>query len=176
MNTGPRTPPGRMSILRPVGAVLFLLLSGCVTEPSPRERSVPPPPADARATSVQIFAAAPRDTDTNGFGDMIAVTVYLFDEQRYPLPIALPGRMRFDLRDPGGATLASWSFDETQTAQAAQPLAPGPGYRFDLSIIERARDDHASGEALLWARFLPRDGPEVSSAGGVALRLGRVLP
>jgi len=137
---------------------------------------MPPPPSDARATSVQIFAAAPRDTNANGFGDTIAVTVYLWEEQRYPLPITVPGEMRFALKDSSGTVMSEWVFSAEDTEGASQMMAPGPGYRFDLSVLDKGGDVLEGGEALLSVEFRPASGRPVRSAGGVALRLGRVSP
>ncbi len=147
---------------------------GCVTEPSARHRDVASPPSDVHATSVQIFAAAPRDTNSNGYGDTISVTMYLFDEQRYPLPIAVSGSVRFDLKSGSGAVIASWGFSREETRRVLQSMAPGPGYRFELSLLDKGGDKLENQEALLTVEFQPESGAPVKSPGGVALRIGRV--
>jgi len=155
-------------------AALMLAASGCITEPSAHHKDVPPPPSDARATSVQIFASAPRDTNANGFGDTMAVTVYLFDEQRYPLPIAVPGALRFDLRTAKGEPISAWTFLADDVGRSLQAMAPGPGCRFELSLLERGTDIIDNQEAVLTAEFTPTTGRPVRSAGGVAMRVGKV--
>lgn len=157
-------------------AALVALAAGCVTEKSPRHKDVPPPPSDARATSVQLFAAAPRDTNSNGYGDSILVTVYLFDEQRYPLSLALPGALTFDLRSAKEKPIASWSFGPEETARHVETLGPGPGYSFELRLLDKASDVMEGQEASLTVEFVATTGQRVRSAGGTALRLGRVSP
>lgn len=153
-----------------------LLAAGCVTEPSARHRDVPPPPADVHVTSVQTFASAPRDTNSNGYGDTVAVTIYLWDEQHYPLPIAIPGAFSFELKSTKGAVLAAWAFSQEETARVMQSMGPGPGYHFDLSLLAKGTDVLEAQEALLTVEFAPATGAPVRTPGGVALRVGRVSP
>lgn len=160
-------------------AALLLALplwAGCVTEGGGRQtRSLPAQPLSAEATTVQIYATPPRDTDANGYADTVSVTIFLWDEQRYPGPILISGTMKFEFRRPDGTVLAQWAMTREQVASAAQQFHPGPGYSFNLGLPGAGIPDKLDAQAVdLSVVFTPEKGKPVASLGGTTLRLGRI--
>jgi hypothetical protein len=101
--------------------------------------------------------------------------VYLFDEQRHPMPLLLAGTMLFEFHRPDGTTMAKWSMTEEMVAAASQHLPPGPGYVFTLSLIAANVPDKVETQAVdLSVTFTPKRGKPVTSLGGTTLRLGRI--
>lgn len=156
-----------------IGALALAVLSGCVTS-NPRARPVPSQPGDVAPSAVQLFAAAPRDTNGNSYVDSVAVTVFVFDQLRSVVPIAVPGSFTFRMTKPDGTMLAEWVIDEEQTQRALQPMPPGPGYLFDLSLLTRFKDVLEFQTVDLTGEFVPVGGKSVRSAGGASLRLGKI--
>ncbi len=154
-------------------AASLLGIPACVTT-NPRARDVPPQPSDASPSAVQLFAASPRDTNGNGYVDSVAVTVFVFDQQRSVVPIAVPGSFTFRMTRPDGTVLAEWTFDEEQTHRVLQPMPPGPGYLFDLSLLGKSKDALEYQSVDLTGEFQVKGGKPVRSAGGAALRLGKI--
>lgn len=149
------------------------VVSGCVTT-NPRARDVPRQPSDVAPSAVQLFASSPRDTNGNGYVDSVAVTVFVFDQQRSVVPIAVPGSYTFRMTRPDGSVLAEWEMDESQTQKALQPMPPGPGYLFDLSLLTKSKDTLDFQAVDLTGEFQPVGGKAVRSAGGAAIRLGKI--
>lgn len=147
-------------------------VSGCVTD-EPRKADIPPQPDNARPTTVQVVAGNPRDTNGNGYIDSVGVTVFLWDEMRSPIPLALPGQFVFELKKTDGTDLGKWEFDETRTAAAMVRRSAGPAYIFDLSILGQASDKVDSQQVDLGATFRPKSGEVVRSAAGTGLRFGK---
>lgn len=164
--------PGRAGL--PLMALVGLVLGGCVTEGGRPTRSFPRQPESVQATIIQAYATPPRDTNANGYADTVNVTVYLFDE-KYPVPILLPGVMVFEFRKPDGSAVAQWSMTQEQVASAAKQLPPGPGYDFILSLVAASVSDRLEPQAVdLSVTFAPTWGNAVTSLGGTTLRLGRI--
>jgi len=123
---------------------------------------------------VQLFAASPRDTNGNGYVDSVAITVFVFDQQRSVVPIAVPGSFTFRMTKPDGSVLAEWVLDEAETQKTLQPMPPGPGYLFDLSLLDKTKDTLDYQAVDLTGEFQPVGGKAVRSAGGAAIRLGKI--
>lgn len=155
-----------------MGAVI-ICVGGCVTS-NPRAHEIPPQPSDAAPSAVQLFASSPRDTNGNGYVDSVAVTVFVFDQQRSIVPIAVAGSFTFRMTRPDGTVLAEWAMDEEQTRRVLQPMPPGPGYLFDLSLLPKTKDTLDYQSVDLTGEFTPKNGKPVRSAGGAALRLGKI--
>lgn len=156
-----------------LGFVLLASVAGCVTS-NPRARPVPSQPSDVAPSAVQLFAAAPRDTNGNNYVDSVAVTVFVFDQARSVVPIAVRGSFTFRMTRPDGSVLAEWTIDEEQTQRGLQPMPPGPGYLFDLSLLAKTKDTLDFQTVDLTGEFLPIGGKAVRSAGGASLRLGKI--
>jgi hypothetical protein len=140
-------------LLLPVAA---LLLAGCSAAP---HGSASRPPNDAEPGVLAITATDFIDTDGNKYRDTSTVVVYVFPESaEYHLPMRAQGSFEFFLEDPSGGVLTTWRFVEGQTIAARRDLAPGPGFVFDLSLLERGTDRFNIPEAELVSVFTPSDG------------------
>lgn len=165
-------PTARVVIVSMVG----LLIAGCVTEDPRRRNSAPAvqAPAGSQPAVLQIFAGAARDTNGNNYVDTVTITAFLFDEQRYDLPIRVEGSFTFRLTRADGTVLAEWQFSPEDGDRALVRMPPGPGYRFDLSLLAKGGDKLEPQAVDLTGVFTPVKGTPVTSAGGATLRLGRI--
>jgi hypothetical protein len=168
----PHPRPTSRSTLTLYFLVLLLLgLPACVTE-NPRHRDIPAPPQAARPSRLVLSVGRfLEDSDSNGYGDLMTVSVYLFDE-RYPhAPISTPGAMQFVLRSPAGKDLRTWSFSHSQTSAALTNLPAGPGFTFRLSLRDHGSDQLPGMTAELFAIFITPNGESVQS--NVPVRVGK---
>jgi hypothetical protein len=162
-------------------AVLALGLAGggCVTEgppPKPLPREIPTQPEGIHPDRVLSSAGAVlTDTDRNGYVDGLGVTVYLF-AKGYDLPITATGSFEFKLVEAGGAeskVICTWVLDPSATKAAIQKFIPGPGYHFDLSLLDRPGGDKlATQRAELWTRFLPVGAAPIETRSPLTVNLG----
>lgn len=170
MISGPRAAGG----LSCAAVIAGMMLAGCAGRTTNGDRQFPTQPAEVVASRMTISAALPSDTDLNGYPDTIDLTIFVFDD-RYPIPIDVPGSFVFKLSTSKDATLLrQWEFTPEQARAALRRLPPGPGYLFSLSLIENG-DDHIESQYVdLTAEFLPSKGASVRMRGGSTLRLGKL--
>jgi hypothetical protein len=143
-----------LSALAVLAAAPFLFAS-CAAEPSRRGAR---PPADATPGVLAITATDFIDTDSNKFRDTSTVVLYIFPESaQYQLPMRAEGTFDFALESQG-KPLARWTMDEDRSGAARRQLPPGPGYVFELSLLELGSDRVNAPDAELIATFLPLDG------------------
>jgi hypothetical protein len=136
-----------------VGAVSLALMACAADSGGGRPT---PTPASARPGLLSIAANNFMDTDGNKHRDLSTVVVYIFpDSAQYALPLAADGVFEFTLESADGRPVRHWRFDQRQTAEARRDLAPGPGFVFDLSLLENGSDRIAITEAELVATFHP---------------------
>jgi hypothetical protein len=153
----------------------FIVLAGCVTHHEGRT-AAPATPDSARPGRVAL-AASDRfeDSDANGFRDLATVTAYIIPEAAdYPLPMKARGTFDFVLQTRQGQRLAEWKFDQSQTAEAQYDLAPGPGFIFELSLLQTGGDRIQADEADLLCTFTPDKGESVRSRAPVRVIIGPV--
>jgi len=162
-----------------------MTLTGCQVTPSiwPDPRPIPQAPADARADAiVMMLGVSPRDTNGNGYPDLIAATTYLFD-RRYSPPLYQAGSLIFELYPPGDAgragvePLRTWRYDAESAAKARRSSGFGPCYRFRLSLLDDGGSDEIHFRtADMVCRFEPADGSAPSVRSEVStLQMASVL-
>lgn len=185
-----RRSPGKSRITAPLaagGALLILLLTACQEVRTsgfqrrmpPKPRQTQPAPDGARTDAVVLnVAAAPLDTDGNGYADLIPVTAHLFDT-RYPAPIREAGAFVFTLFLRGGSSapeprpFRQWRIDGAILQAAEGRSAFGVCYHFELSLLDRGDVLPVVGADLVCA-FEPDDGrPPVSPREVSTIQLGR---
>jgi hypothetical protein len=151
--------------------LIAALLAGCSSgQPQPART-----PSTAKPGLVSLTAANFLDTDQNRYADRATVMVFLFPEStQYELPMHAAGEFLFRLETPEGAPIREWRFDQQQTAAAARQLGPGPGYVFELSLLENGTDRVEGSEGLLVGRFTPAAGQPVGTRSGSPVVIGRV--
>lgn len=128
---------GRCSHFVFVFTALFLAaLAGCVTDgprPAPKPK-IGPPPREARADVLLLNVSQPSDTDGDTIPDSVATSVHMFDE-RYQLPVSVPGAVTFRLLDRDAeTTLTEWAFEGEELQRRLMRAQVGPVYRFRLRI------------------------------------------
>jgi hypothetical protein len=150
---------------------LCLLAAGCVSD----KPGAPRTPASAKPGLVSMTAANFLDTNQNRYADRANVMVFIFPASaKYELPMHTPGEFLFRLEDPSGKLVREWRFDEAQTAAAARQLGPGPGYAFELSLLENGTDQLDVPDGMLVCRFTPEGGAPIGTRAGTPVVLGRV--
>ena len=111
-------------------------IAGCVTDginPTPKSK-IGPPPREARADVLLLNVSQPSDTDGDTIPDTVATSVHMFDE-RYQLPVRVPGAVTFRLLDREAETaLTEWAFEGDDLQQRLMRAQVGPVYRFRLRI------------------------------------------
>lgn len=153
-------------------ASAIVFAAGCRTSDGPK--ALPPQPTEVVASRLSASAALPQDTDLNGYPDTIDLTVFVFDD-RYPIPIDLPGSFVFKLSASKDAKLIrEWDIPPDRVAAARRRMPAGPGYVFSLSLIENGGDQIEAQHVDLTAEFRPEKGPLVKARGGSTLRLGKL--
>jgi hypothetical protein len=169
---GSRARPARAAGI--AAAALAILIAGCASSRPGNQPSPPPRSGSARPDTLTIAADNFVDTDGNRYRDSAVVVVYLFSE-KHTLPMQVEGEFAFILQSHSGQRLAEWRFDRQATAAAMQQLPPGPGYIFQLSLLESGTDRIEEREADLIAAFLPASsGPVAPVRRGVPLLVGPV--
>lgn len=163
--------PSRRLLALAALALSFFSLPACVTE-NPRHRDVPAPPPSAHPSRLMLSAGQfLEDSDSNGYGDLITVSVYLFDERYTHAPITTTGTIEFVLRSPAGKDIRTWSFSDAQTKAALTNLPAGQGYTFRLSLRDKGSDQLPGMTAELFAIFKTQSGESVQS--NVPVRVGK---
>lgn len=169
--------PSRLWLLSPSLVLLTLVPSlffvpACVTE-NPRQRHIPAPPIATRPTRLVLSVGRfLEDTDSNGYGDQMTVSVYLFDERYQHAPITSEGVIEFVLRSPSGKDVRTWTFTEVQTKAALTNLPAGPGLTFRLSLRDNGSDQLPGMTAELIAIFKTPAGEVAQSS--VPVRIGKM--
>ena len=146
----------------------------------PKPRKIVPAPADARADALVLtLSTTPRDTNGNGYADLIDTTTYLFD-RRYDPSFHESGVFVFSLYETGGAAFAEaqpireWRFEPQQVALARSWTGFGLCYRFRLSLIDGGTDRLDIGMADMRCRFEPADGRKPMDSSAVSsIQVGR---
>lgn len=146
-------------------------LAGCVTEGGPRDPG--PQPADAVPRSLTLIAPNFVDTDENQYRDTTSLVVYLF-AGGYAVPVTADGSFQFRLLDRGGRdTLATWEYPPAESAAALRRLGPGPGYVFNLSLLERGGDTLDLPDAKLVCTFTPASGEPIRAESSAPVLIGK---
>lgn len=171
-------------------AVVALSLSGCsrttgVTtsdgRPMPPDpRPAPQTPAEAPITSVVLLHPIKAvDTNGNAYGDHIPVEVYLIAEP-HPTPTYREGTFDFVLLPPSDESgeqrepIAQWSFDSETAQKRRIRQFFGPGYAFELSLLDSGGERGAATTAQIVCRFQSTTGAQAASQpGGHLVRIGR---
>ncbi|MBX3358764.1 MAG: hypothetical protein KF745_10070 [Phycisphaeraceae bacterium] len=166
----------RVSAWGSVGIVAAGVLSGCVAdgpEPPRPPRDLPPQPSGLIVDRiVMTVPTIPEDSDRNGYYDLTPVTVYLFD-RRYIPPIAVTGQFEFRMLDQKDRVLATWRFDEQKTAGAQRRFMVGPGYAFELNLLDVGSDHLPVDEAVLQVTFTQDGQKPVAPRAGTSVVVGR---
>ncbi len=146
--------------------------------PKPRPLQAAPPDARADALVLNV-AAAPMDTNGNGYPDLIQASAHLFDT-RYPPAIRESGSFVFSLYSSGQAgrddvePIRQWHIADNQVQRALHRSAFGACYSFRLSLLDDGSDMLEIPMADLICRFEPADGGTPTHAGDVAtIQVGR---
>jgi len=154
-------------------AALATILAGCVSGGA----KAPATPASVAPAKLAPIAGDFTDTDANRYRDSTRVIVYVYAESdRYPIPMKPEGSFEFRLENPDGKTIATWTFDRDKTRAAAHQLAPGPGFVFDLSLLDLGSDRIEDSEAELLVTFKPVDGPVLRARPSAPLLVGPLSP
>jgi len=150
---------------------------GCVTEgtpPRPAPRPIEAQPSDIVPSVVDLAATRyARDSDKNGFADEVATTAFLFAPP-HNTPLTIAGTFRFTMVKLDGTPHATWEFDAVKSAAAVEKLLPGPGYRFQLSLLEHGTDEFDSEDMQLRCIFTPTGGDPVQSRSPIRVTVGRL--
>jgi hypothetical protein len=143
--------------------------AGCVsTNPS-----APATPSNIKPAKLVPIAGDFEDTDANRYRDTTRVVVYLYaDSEKYPLSMRADGSFQFRLENPAGQTIATWNFDRERTRKSLRQLPPGPGFVFDLSLLDLGTDKIQDSEAELIVTFTPVDGPVLRARPTAPLLIG----
>lgn len=169
----------RVSLTLATGVALSCVLTACVSQTrstapqANREKpALPSKPAGFRAQQMLLSAGVPSDVDGNGFPDQIPVTVYLFGDGRYELPVAETGSFEFEIKSRGGQDIGLWRFPVEETARAVGGSSVGTCYRFALQLAP-GRDRIRAIPASLRAIFTNEEtGQKIISPGSATIRLG----
>ena len=155
--------------------VLALVAAAALAGCSSGQPAAPRTPSGVKPGLVSLTAANFLDTDQNRYADRASVLVFLFPQSaKYELPMHTPGEFVFRLEGGDGKTLREWRFDKEKTAAAARQLGPGPGYAFELSLLENGTDRLDASEGQLVCRFTPEGGEPIGTRAGSPVVLGRV--
>ena len=126
----------RSEIVFVLSAFCLVTLAGCVTDgpkPAPKPK-IGPPPREARADVLLLNVSQPSDTDGDTIPDTVVTSVHMFDE-RYQLPVTVPGGLTFRLLDRNAeTTLTEWPFEGDELQRRLTRAQVGPVYRFRLRI------------------------------------------
>ncbi|MHC4093330.1 MAG: hypothetical protein ACYSVY_24180 [Planctomycetota bacterium] len=163
-------------------------LAGCKTSKRtgshrplpPKPRPIQPAPPDARTDALVLnVSAAPRDTNGNGYPDLIHATAHLFD-RRYAPAIREDGAFVFLLFAPGDAArpdaepIRSWRYEGEALKKASWQSAFGDCYVFRLNLLDAGTDVLDISMADVLCLFEPADGRPPTYAGQVAtIQIGR---
>lgn len=116
--------------------VAALFTSGCVADgpqPSPKP-NLGPQPSNAEADVLLLNLGPPSDADGDTVPDTFVASVHVFDE-RYQLPVRVPGQITFVLFARGGETpLHTWTFEGRELQNRIIQAQVGPVHRFRLNV------------------------------------------
>jgi hypothetical protein len=149
--------------MRVVMTVLAVVMAaGCVTDEKKPAIAGVTPPEKVKPSRLVVTSYLPRDTDSNGYPDLIPIRVHLFEaEGGWPLAVWVPGTYRFELTPPGGTAkdvLASWEIDPEAAGRLGRDQI-GLCAMLELSLLEGGRTDRHNAETVdLRTTFTPRDG------------------
>lgn len=167
--------------MKQLALIAIFVLAGCETAQGP---SAPTPPRPRPSTRPEpkvvplrqamyadqmaiMVGAKPRDTDADGYPDMIDVTALLMKGRRGDL-VLVPGSFEFELQPLQQSTdqpWRVWAFDEEQTAAAAGPTVFDlPGYSFTLDLRATGGDRMPATAANVTGRFQAQAGGPVLEA------------
>jgi hypothetical protein len=148
--------PESRNLLIAAAIVALIGLSGCGAS---TQQAGSRPPDSATPGVLAMTATDFFDTDGNKFRDTSTLVVYIFAESAsYQLPMRAEGAFEFRLETSEGQPIARWQFDRRQTEMSRRDLAPGPGFVFELSLLNSGTDRIAAPSAELIATFIPADG------------------
>lgn len=148
----------------------LIAIAGCASGGGHREA-----PSGIRPAALAITLGDFQDTDLNRYRDRTTAVVYIWgDSSSYPIPIDAKGSFEFRLQRHDGTVLATWKFDQAQTAAAERPLAPGPGYVFDLNLASVGAEKIPDREAEILCTFTPLAGEPVRNHPSAPLLVGPV--
>lgn len=134
--------------------------------------SRPARPPGIQPQQMLLSASIPSDADGNGFADTVPVTVYLFGDSRYQLPLAERGSFEFTILTTAGQEIGRWIFSEDETKRAQGDSPAGTCYRFALRLGP-GRDRFRSVAVSLRAIFtISKTGERVVSPSAANIRLG----
>ncbi len=153
-----------LGVLSAAGCQETRTTSGFRRPMPPKPRPLPRVPPDARADALVLnIAAAPLDTNRNGYADLILASAHLFD-RRYPAAMHEDGAFVFllygggDAARPGSQPIHQWRIEEEALRRSYTRSAFGAGYRFRLSLLEGGTDALPIATADVVCRFEPADG------------------
>ncbi len=146
----------------------------------PTLRRPEPVPADARVDALVLnVSTSPIDTNANGYPDLLAAAVYLFDT-RYRPSIWEQGAFVFLLYAPGEAGMPDskpiwkWRIEGEKLLRSRTRSAVGVCYQFRPSLLDGGTDTLPFLTADLVCYFEPADGRGPVYAGQVTtIQVGR---
>lgn len=160
-------------------AAALVAAGGCVSaEPRPAITGFSPP-SEPNPTRIVVTSYMARDTDSNGFPDLIPLRVHLFEaEGGWPLAVTVPGTFRFELVKPGetgnAKPLATWEVDPAQNPAMIKQDQIGPCYMMELSLLTEGRTDRLAVESIdLRTTFLPTKPTPNPIRGVISMHFGR---
>lgn len=156
----------------PSAALLATIASGIVGCAGGGNPAARPAPASADPVGLSCTVQNFVDTDGNGFLDTSAVYVYVF-ASGYPVAQRAEGSFEFRLQTAQGERIATWNFDERQSRAArSDALPPGPGFRFELSLLP-AGDRRDDREAELVVLYTSKRGRTLMAKPPAAILVGK---
>jgi hypothetical protein len=159
-----------VTIKRSGALALGALIAGCASNGAPRQA-----PSGVRPAALAITIGDFQDTDLNRYRDRTTAVIYIWgDSSNYPIPIKAKGSFEFRLQRHDGPVLATWNFDQAQTAAAERSLAPGPGYVFDLNLASVGAEKIPDREAEILCTFTPAEGEPLRNHPSAPLLVGPV--
>lgn len=152
---------------------------GCVSDERKPAISEFTAPAKPNPTRIVVTSYMARDTDSNGFPDLIPLRVHLFEaEGGWPLAVTVPGTFRFELATPGDAgrakPLAVWEIDPAKSPGMLGQDQIGPCYMIELSLLNGGRTDRLTVESVdLRTAFIPETPTPNPIRGVISMHFGR---
>ena len=160
----------RLGLLLAAFIACAMTLAGCVADgPQPKPKPhIGPQPRDSQADVLLLNLGPPSDTDGDTTPDTFIASVHVFDE-RYQLPVQVPGKMSFNLFAQGSETpMHSWSYEGRDLQQQIIKAQVGPVYRFRLRVpidaepvrekfvtVQCVFEESDGAKAQAWHRDLP---------------------
>jgi hypothetical protein len=147
----------------------------------PEPRAVQQVPEGVAANRMAFSVGIkPEDSNSNGFPDLIRVSVSLFRKPEYNMSLRQDGSFVFELFAAGAAAqpdaepVHAWLFTGDDVRQAETDAIYGPCYQFTLSLAGTEVERVPRVRADLLCRFIPADGSTpVVSEGVRSIQIGR---